>query len=163
MSLLKVFKHHKVCLVDDTPFRNIVTGQIFSDDIYNDLIGSYEKGQELYKTFADERLKPESTVGLFAQLKMLKIKTCKQANKAATIKYKDELVTLKEENIFISRIAMIRGTREIDMKSNHLIIEKHELTPVVHSLMKRDGTLLDGWYGKSHLAKTVLKEARWLQ
>ena len=96
----------------------------------------------------------------FAQLKMLKIKTCKQANKAATIKYKDELVTLKEENIFISRIAMIRGTREIDMKS---IIGKHELTPVVHSLMKRDGTLLDGWYGKSHLAKTVLKEARWLQ
>ena len=91
---------------------------------------------------------------------MLKIKTCKQANKAATIKYKDKLVTLKEENIFISRIAMIRGTREIDMKS---IIGKHELTPVVHSLMKRDGTLLDGWYGKSHLAKTVLKEARWLQ
>ena len=50
---------------------------------------------------------------------------------------------------------MIRGTREVDMKS---IIGKYELTPVVHSLMKRDGTLLDGWDGKSDLAKTVLKE-----
>ena len=39
------------------------------------------------------------------------------------------------------------------------IIGKYELTPVVHSLMKRDGTLLDGWEGKSDLAKTVLKEA----
>ena len=51
---------------------------------------------------------------------------------------------------------MIRGTRDIDMKA---IIGKYELTPVVHSLMKRDGTLLDGWEGKSDLAKTVLKEA----
>ena len=39
------------------------------------------------------------------------------------------------------------------------IIGTYELTPVVHSLMKRDGTLLDGWEGKSDLAKTVLKEA----
>ena len=156
VSLLKTFKHHKVTLLEDTPFRNIVTGQVFSDEIYNDLIGAYEKGQELYKTFVDERLKPESTVGIFAPIKKLKMKTCKQGNKAATVKYKDKLATLKEENLFISRFAMIRGSREIDMK---YIIGKYELTPVVHSLMKRDGTLLDGWDGKSDLAKTVLKEA----
>ena len=80
----------------------------------------------------------------------MKINTCKQGNKG------DELATLKEENLFISRIAMIRGTRDIDMKT---IIGTYKLTPVVHSLMIRDGTLLDGWEGKSDLAKTVLKEA----
>ena len=34
-----------------------------------------------------------------------------------------------------------------------------ELTSVVHSLMRRDGTLLDGWEGKSELATRVLAEA----
>ena len=111
--------------------------------MYNDLIGAYKKGQELNKIFVEERLKP------------VQIHTCKQGNKGGTIKYKDKFATLKEENLFISRIAMIRGTRDIDMKA---IIGKYELTPVVHSLMQRDGTLLDGWEGKSDLAKTVLKK-----
>ena len=51
---------------------------------------------------------------------------------------------------------MIRGSREIDMKA---IIGNYELTPVVCSLMRRDGTLLDGWDGKSDLASCILKKA----
>ena len=51
---------------------------------------------------------------------------------------------------------MIRGSREVDMK-NH--IGHYELTSVVHSLKRRDGTLLDGWDGKSDLATRVLAEA----
>ena len=39
------------------------------------------------------------------------------------------------------------------------VIGNYEMTPVVHSLMKRDGTLLDGWDGKSDLASCVLKES----
>ena len=72
------------------------------------------------------------------------------------MKYKDKVATLKEENVFISRIAMIRGQREIDLKS---VIGNFELTPVVHSLMKRDGTLLDGWDGKSEFFSCVRQEA----
>ena len=133
-----------------------MTGQVFSDAIYGDLIGAYETGQQLYEDFVDERLKPGSKVGILAKLKKSKIKTCKSANKGDNIKYKDKVATLKEENLFISRIAMIRGTRDIDMK---LIIGNYEMAPISHSLMKRDGTLLDGWEGKSELTACVLKEA----
>lgn len=135
----------------------MITGQVFSDAIYHDLVGAYEKGQELRVTFYDERLKPDSKVGLFAKLKRSGIKTCKSDNKAVNIKYKDKVATLKEENVFISRIAMIRGQRDIDMKS---VIGNHEMTPVVHSLMKRDGTLLNGWDGKADLFSCVRAEAK---
>lgn len=157
-SLLKSFERHKVSFsrTNSKGFYNVVTGQVFSDAIYQDLIAAYNTGQQLYKEFVEERLKPESKVGLFARLKKSKLKTCKEGNKGASIKYKDKVATLKEENLFISRIAMIRGSREVDMKS---IIGNHELTPVVLSLMKQDGTLLDGWDGKAELAATTLKEA----
>ncbi len=120
------------------------------------MIGAYDKGKELYKTFVEQRLKPDSKTGVFAPLKRSGVKTCKSANKGAAIKYKDKVATLKEENIFISRIAMIRGSRNVDMKGH---IGNYELTPVVHSLMRRDGVLLDGWEGKSSLAVRVLLEA----
>ena len=39
------------------------------------------------------------------------------------------------------------------------IIGNYEMTPVVHSLMKRDGVLLDGWEGKAQLTTCVRNEA----
>ena len=158
VTLLQTFDKQKVSLgpPEDEQFKNIVTGQVFSDAIYGDLIGAYGTAQQLYKDVVDERLKPGSKVGILAKLKKSKIKTCKSANKGDNIKYKDKVATLKEENLFISRIAMIRGTRDIDMK---LIIGNYEMAPISHSLMKRDGTLLDGWEGKSELTACVLKEA----
>ena len=68
-----------------------------------------------------------------------------QVTSVSKEKFKDKVTTLKEENIFISRIAMIRGSRDVDMKYH---IGKHELTPVIDNLMRCDGTLLDGWEGK---------------
>ena len=54
-------------------FRNIITGQVFSAEIYNDLIGAYKKGQELNKIFVEERLKTEIQVGILAPIKKLQI------------------------------------------------------------------------------------------
>ena len=51
---------------------------------------------------------------------------------------------------------MIRGSRDVVMKT---IIRNYEMTPVVHSLMRRDGILLDGWEGKEDLANCVRSEA----
>ena len=68
-----------------------------------------------------------------------------QVTRVSKEKFKDKVTTLKEENIFISRIAMVRGSRDVDMKCH---IGKHELTPVIDNLMRCDGTLLDGWEGK---------------
>ena len=110
-SLLQLFQKQKVSLSNNeegNSFYNFVTGQVFSDTIYNDLIGAYETGKMLYRTFAEQRLKPDSKISVFAPVKRSGVKTCKSANKGAPIKYKDQVATLKEENLFISRIAMIR-------------------------------------------------------
>lgn len=159
ISLLRVFEKQKVSLSSnekDGEFYNLVTGQVFSNKIYTDLIGAYGTGLSMVESFANERLKPESKVSIFAPLSKAKLKNCKTANKTMTVKYKDKVATLKEENLFISRIAMIRGSRDVDMKSH---VGKYELTSVVHSLMRRDGTLIDGWDGKSDLATRILVEA----
>ena len=63
---------------------------------------------------------------------------------------------LEKENIFISRIAMIRRSRDVDMKHH---ISNHELTPVIQSLTRHDETLLGGWERKSELTARVLGEA----
>ena len=78
-----------------------MTGQLFPDVIYEDMIKSYATGQCLYKTFIEERLRPDSNINIFAPLKKAKIKTCKSANNGVEIKYKDKVSVLKEENILL--------------------------------------------------------------
>ena len=131
--MLQTFYNHKVCLSvaeEETAFCNIINGQLFSDDIYKNLITAYDIGNNLYQAFVAERLRPDSKIGIFSPLKKAMLKLCKSANKEINIKYKDKIATLKEENIFIARIAMIRGSREVDMKS---LIGSYELSPFIHS------------------------------
>ena len=47
--------------------------QLFSDEIYQDLINVYDKGKKLYETFVTERLSPESTINIFVKLKKANI------------------------------------------------------------------------------------------
>ena len=71
ISLLRLFEKQKLSLStnkEDSVFHNIMTGQVFSQAIYEDLIGAYCKGLKLVESFADERLKPDSTVGIKALL-----------------------------------------------------------------------------------------------
>ena len=107
-------------------------------------MNSYETGQNLYNTFVEVSLRPARKVNIFAPLKKAKIKTCKSANKGIEIKYRDEVAILEEGNIFILGLAMIRGSREVDMKFH---IGNHDLTPIAYCPMKHDGTLLDGFDG----------------
>ena len=117
---------------DESSFCNILTSQVFPDAIYKNLIGAYHAGHRLYQDFVEDRLKPESKI--FAQLKKAMVKTCKSSNKGVKIKHTDKVATLKEENIFISRIEMIRGSKDVDTKYH---IGNHELVPVFHSLMRQ--------------------------
>ena len=69
-SLLPVLQEHlsfsEVC----SPFTNIITGQIYSEKITEDLLSFEETGNRVYKEFVDERLKPSRF-----------IQTCKISNK----------------------------------------------------------------------------------
>ena len=113
---MTLFENQKVSLSTnekDGVFFNFITGQVFSNSIYNDLIGVYGIGQKFVESFAEERLKSESKVSIFAPLTKAKLKNCKTANKGMEIKVKEKVETLKEEILFISRIAMIRGPRDV--------------------------------------------------
>ena len=54
---------------DEMPFMNMVTGQVFPDEIFTSLIECEKVGQKLYEDFIVERLKPDSNVSIFAPLK----------------------------------------------------------------------------------------------
>ena len=51
---------------DESSFYSIVMGQVFSDAINENMIGAYNTGQKLYQEFVEERLKPDSEIGIFA-------------------------------------------------------------------------------------------------
>lgn len=72
----------------------------------------------LYQGFVEEQLRLDSKIGIFVQLKEVMIKTCKWSNKGVKTKYKNRVVTLKEKDILISRIAMISGSRDNNMKDH---------------------------------------------
>ena len=48
---------------------NIITGQMISHEIYNNLINFEVVGKSLYKEFVHERLKAESKVDIFAPIR----------------------------------------------------------------------------------------------
>ena len=111
VSLLQTFEKHNLSLSStEESFRNIITGQFFSDAIYEDLIGAYGKGQNLFQIFTDERRKPDCKVGILVKLKKANVKTCKSANKAVKLKYKDQVVTLRRK-MFSSRGSQSYGVR----------------------------------------------------
>ena len=60
---------------------NIVTGQMFSDEIYFDMVNSENTGKKEYSNFVVNRLQPENKIGIFDPLPKTNIKTCKSANK----------------------------------------------------------------------------------
>ena len=86
---------------EETTFCNMISSQLFSDTIYNNLVTAYDFGKMLYQSFVDERLKQDSKVGIFSPFKKAMLKLCKSANKGININYKDKVAILKEENTFL--------------------------------------------------------------
>ena len=60
-SLLPVLQEYLSFSEVSSSFTNIITGQIYSEKITEDLLSFQETGNRVYKEFLDERLKPEST------------------------------------------------------------------------------------------------------
>ena len=111
-------------------------------------------GKHLYNEFVSERMKPTSNVNIFAPLKTSTMKTFKSSNKSQMMKVNDKVVELKENCNLFARCAVIQGKRNIDMKQ---FIGNYELTVTPPSLFKHDGTLHDGYQGKSKLVQTILE------
>ena len=81
-SLIDVFTKKSLDLDSaEQDLWNIVTGQMFSDEIYFDMVNSENTGKKVYSNFVVNRLQPESKIGIFDPLSKTNIKTCKSANK----------------------------------------------------------------------------------
>ena len=122
-----------------------ISGQIFSDDTCSDILRVEIIGKQLYNELVSERMQPASTVNIFAPLKKSHMKTFKSSNKSQLMKVNDKVVELKQNCNLFARFAVIQGTRNI------------ELTVTPHSFFRHDGTLLDGFQGKSKLVVKILE------
>ena len=117
-SLLPVLQEHISFSAVSSPFTNIITGQIYSEKITEDL-PSFEKiGDAAYKQFVDERLRPFSTKSIHEPIKEIMLKTCKSAIKAKRMKVNEKNKELRGNCNLFARCALIQGKRSIDMKDN---------------------------------------------
>ena len=133
---------------------NIITGQIYSDKITEDMLSFEKTGNLVYKQFIDERLKPDSTKSIHEPIKKVMLNTCKSAIKPDKLKINDKTKELRGNCNLFARCALIRGQRNINMK---VIVGDYELTVYPKSLFSSDGSLLDGSKSKSEAVNELLK------
>ena len=145
-SLLNVFEIHLNLSDEEVPFFNMITGQIFPDDVFNSIVSFEDIGEDLYRQFVNERLKPESE----SPLQKANLKTCKSTNKKKTMKIRDKVVELRKNCNLFARCALMQKQRNIDMKE---VVGDHE---VPRALFNVDGSLLDGTVKKSDAVTEIL-------
>ena len=153
-SLLQVLEEHLSFSEISSPFMNIITGQIYSDQITEDMLCFEKTGNMVYKQFIDERLKPNSTKSIHEPLKRVMLNTCKSSIKPKKLKINDKTKELRGNCNLFARCALIRGQRDIDMK---VVVGDYELTVYPKSLFSSDGSLLDGSKSKSEAVTELLK------
>ena len=104
-SLLQVLEEHLSFSEISSPFMNIITGQIYSDQITEDMLCFEKTGNMVYKQFIDERLKPNSTKSIHEPLKKVMLNTCKSAIKPKKLKINDKTKELRGNCNLFARCA----------------------------------------------------------
>ena len=133
---------------------NIITDQIYSVKITEDMLSSEKTGNLVYKQFIGECLKPDNTKSIHEPIKKVMLNTCKSAIKPKKLKINDKTKELSGNCNLFARCALIRGQRNINMK---VIVGDYELTVYPKSLFSSDGSLLDGSKSKSEAVNELLK------
>ena len=110
-SLLSVLENNLSFRVEDCPFLNFTTGNIFTDEVYTSVTSFEETGKKLVEEFIQNRLKPNSSVSIFAHLKKAKLKTCKATNKQRTMQIHDKIVELRENANLFACCALLQSKR----------------------------------------------------
>ena len=148
-ALLPILEEHVSFSELSSPLINIITGQIYSDEISRDLLSFEDIGNEFYKEFIEDRLRPDSQKSIHDPIKKVMLKTFKSAIKPKKMKINDKTKELRGNcNLFA------REQRKIDMKD---IIGNYELTVYPKSLFSSDGSLLDGSKSKAEAVAELLK------
>jgi hypothetical protein len=154
ISLLKVLDAHISLSVTSMPLTNIVTEQVYSNEISDSLLSFEDVGNEKYVEFVDERLKSDSQRSILDPIKKVNLNNFKSAIKSRKIKIDDKTKELRVICNLFARCALLKGQRNIDMKQ---IVGDLELTIVPRSLFATDGSLLDGSKSKSDAVTEILR------
>ena len=129
-------------------------GQVFPEEMCKELCNSEQIGRKICDEQEKERLRTDSTVGIFDPTNKVKLKTFKSCNAKTKVKLKDRTIQLSVDANLWRRWAIISSSRVVD---GYTIMGNFELTITPRSLMRRDKTLYSGT-GLSELM-TVIKDA----
>ena len=119
--------------------QNIITGELYSKEIFESLIVVEQLGNNLSDEFVKERMQPENEKSIFGPIKRSSVKTFTSSNKSLKLKVDDKVIDLKENCNLFARCALVKDKRNIDMRT---VIGEHELTNFPLSLLNPDGSLL---------------------
>ena len=102
-SLLSVLEKNLSFRVD-CPFLNFITGQIFTDEVYTSVTSFEETGKKLVEEFIQNRLKPNSSVSIFAPLKKAKLKLVRQPTSKEQCKFTIRSLDYEKMQIFLHAV-----------------------------------------------------------
>ena len=135
--------------------QNILTGQLYSKDIFESLITVEQLRNNLFDEFGKERMTPESEKNVFDPIKGSFVKTFASSNNPLKIDSTPNY-WVKGELQFIRPMCNQSKIKNIDIRT---VIGEHELTNVPLNLWNLDGSLVNGGDGKSSTVNQVLNFA----
>ena len=157
ITFIEVMDAHNINFdSDQCLIKNLVTDQVFPENVCNDVGNCELTGTKHYEEFIKEILQPDSTVNLFAPVKKVKIKPLSSFIAKKTIQIKSKIVELEQNCNLFAKCSILAQTRDVGVER---IVGHHELSTAPRSLMNTDGSLLDGGEGKSQLVKTLKTES----
>ena len=96
-------------------------------------------GEELYKTFVQDRLASNSKMSVWDRIKLSKIKTMNTWMKKLEVRIDDKVIKLREERQLLARFLIIQQVRDLDLEN---AIGNFEMSLTPRSLFNNDCSLL---------------------
>lgn len=113
---------------------SLSTGVFASQEVTDDLLGAYEKGEAAYQTFQTNCL--QKGVGFYDRKQKINLRMFGENKKKAVLSSSKEVILTADRRLFGTMI-LIAGKRNLDMKA----VFSHPLGPLPWSLANTDGTL----------------------
>ena len=117
---------------------NIASGEVENPCVVTDMLAAKEIGERKFKEFVDDKVKAEKP-DIFTTIPKTNLKTFTKRNVKSQVKTKKgEIVELRNDAKFISRLLAIGESREVDMKNLML----YSLRKFPHPFATVDGELV---------------------
>ena len=141
-SLLPVLESHVSFAETSLPLTNIITDQIFSEDISKDMLSFEPTGMRVYNELIEERLKPNSTKSINNPKKIEDQRHWQRQDKRVA----RELLPLCK---------MSSNSRQEEHWDMKVIVGDYKLTVLPKSLFASDSSLFDGSKSKSDAVRVT--------